>query len=154
MAKRKNQCVVGSCRRIGYGNPVLCEDHENVDIEYMDEVVNSVMNHPQSKEVAKKLDDIFIKAQEFLAKLQRGEIPIGPAAQPKVIQPKLVRRDPREVLHFGPKEILTEQKIMNRVKQLAKFAHPDAEGGSHERMIEINGAAEILKKALNKKVSL
>ena len=134
------------CRRKGYDDPPLCDDHideaEEAEEDKYAEIIDSVLEHPQSKNILSKLDAVLSKANDFVEKLKHGEIPSIKPQAPKVVTKK---RNPRDVLHFGPKEVLTREKITARRKALARLAHPDL-GGSNEAMAEINNAAEALLK--------
>jgi hypothetical protein len=56
----------------------------------------------------------------------------------------------REILHFDPASVLTEQVINDRRKQIAKAVHPDRAGGSDEQMKRVNLAADLLIASLAK----
>jgi DnaJ-class molecular chaperone len=47
-----------------------------------------------------------------------------------------------EVLGIRPEAPVDRQKIRERVAELAKQHHPDRAGGDHNRMAEINAAAD------------
>lgn len=48
-----------------------------------------------------------------------------------------------DVLGLSPEPQPTEQQIMAAYRELAKKAHPDKEGGSHDKFAELNNAKDI-----------
>lgn len=56
-------------------------------------------------------------------------------------------RQARQALGFAAKEPLTEEVVKDRRKQLARKHHPDR-GGSVQRMMTINNAADVLLASL------
>jgi hypothetical protein len=56
----------------------------------------------------------------------------------------------RQVMGFTASEVLDADQIKDRKKTLAKRVHPDRPGGSTEKMIAVNHAADVLLQALDK----
>jgi hypothetical protein len=73
---------------------------------------------------------------------QEEEVPIDDAAQLAAARAKA-----RQVMGFGPRDLITKDILKARYRKLAKKHHPDL-GGSPARMREINDANEILEKAI------
>ena len=134
---------LGRCRKNGKGDPPLCSEHEKSDIEIY-EIVDAVLAHPAGSRIVKKINDVLDGAAGFIDKLKQGQMPFSGTPKPKIVVRK---RNPREVLHFGPNEPLDEKKINERRNALAHMAHPD-KGGSKEAMAEILEAAKELKNTL------
>lgn len=62
------------------------------------------------------------------------------------------RRPWRSVLLVG-NEPMTRETAEKVYRALAREAHPDAPGGSHERMAELNGAIEAAREELSEKAA-
>ena len=137
----------GKCRRIGYGDPPLCEDHEDAEVEVYDEIVDAILSHPAGNKIVDKVNSLLDSATSFIENLSKNK-PLGEV--PKVRTRPIPKQNPRDVLHFGPNEVLTKEKIDSRKKELALLAHPDR-GGSNEAMAQILTAADMLKKELTVK---
>ena len=138
----KRRCIyeddLGACRRYGYGNPPLCPDHENIDENELNDLVDAALEHPLGKKIVKKANDVLDALSGFITKLSQQQVTV-PQTKTKVV----IKRNPRELLHFGLTESLTIEKIEKRKKELARLAHPDL-GGSNEAMAQILEAAKIL----------
>jgi hypothetical protein len=82
---------------------------------------------------------------------RRTQLPRAPAAPPRpppvAPPPPKPKADPvalaRAILHFGPQEPLTKEKIKERQRLLAAAVHPD-KGGDTSAMQRINQAADVL----------
>lgn len=139
----KRRCLyeddLGPCRRYGYGNPPLCSDHENIDENEMQDLVDAALEHPLGQKIVKKANSVLDALSGFIEKLSKQQLPNTPQPKTRVI----IKRNPREILHFGPTESLTIEKIEKRKKELARLAHPDL-GGSNEAMAQILEAAKLL----------
>mgnify|MGYP001615100771 CR=1 FL=1 len=144
----------GRCRRLGVGQPALCSDHEEVEFESESEyapIIETVLQNPRVYKIVSKaggiLDALAGLIDRATQKVTEGPRPVseapGGARRPVRSVPK---DDPRTVLHFGPKDVLTEEIIKLRRRDLAKIAHPDKPGGSDEAMRKINAAADALLK--------
>jgi hypothetical protein len=107
------------------------------------EVLDTLLATPQAQKLFEKAGGVLDALGGLIDKAAKGELGKG---KPK---PEKVPISARAVLHFSPKEALTEEKIRARRKALAKLAHPDA-GGSDLEMQRVNKAAEILLKGLKK----
>lgn len=57
----------------------------------------------------------------------------------------------REVMGFEPSEVVNAHAIRARYRKLAFERHPD-KGGSHDAMVELNGALAEAEKAIGEKV--
>lgn len=74
---------------------------------------------------------------------QRQAPPQPPPPDPNVV----MLREARQTMGFSPGDALTEERIKDRKKALARKHHPDR-GGSVERMSAINAAADVLLESL------
>lgn len=144
MAKR---CIYeddqGKCRRIGKGNPPLCDEHNDVEFEY-EEFIDTALEHPKIANIVDKINDVVGLGKKFLENLAQGENPLGKIPNIPKQKKQVVKISAREILHFGPSEILTKEKIKERKNALAHMAHPD-KGGSNEAMARILNAAKELE---------
>lgn len=121
------------------------EIDDEFDESPYEEALDALLENPRVQGLLGKFQNLLDRAGEVVDKAARGEIEFKrkPAETPK---PKV---SARSVLHFGPNEVLTEEKIKKRKKELARMVHPDA-GGAAEEMARINLAAELLLKSLKK----
>lgn len=110
-------------------------------------LVEDVIDHPKVQELVVKAQGVLDQFNDLIAKVAKGEIPIKPVEVAQAARPKI---SARQVLHFGEKEELTEEKVRKRRQELARMAHPDLNGDGAE-MARINKAAELLLKSLKKK---
>jgi hypothetical protein len=69
------------------------------------------------------------------------------ANPPQVPGPTPEELEGRRIMGFTSREVLTEEGIKDRKRQLAKKLHPDR-GGSVERMAQVNHAADVLLASL------
>jgi len=71
----------------------------------------------------------------------------GPQGPPRR-DPAAAARQARKILGFGPTEPITKEDVDKRRRKLARKYHPDLQGGSEEKMIAVNRAADFLVVAL------
>lgn len=71
-------------------------------------------------------------------------------APPPEVRPSADVQRARNAMGFGPADPLTEDTINQRRRQLARKHHPDR-GGSTERMMVINDAADVLLESLRER---
>jgi len=76
--------------------------------------------------------------------------PPGAGGRRAEVDPEIARARAaaRQVMGFSPSDILTEELIARRKRQLARRYHPDRQGGSVRKMAEVNNAADILVASL------
>lgn len=85
-----------------------------------------------------------------------GHAPNGHTRRPPPPDPDAIKRAElakarvraRQSLGFEPQQPLTVEIIKKRQRELARKYHPDRQGGSLDRMKNINAAADVLLKAL------
>jgi hypothetical protein len=95
--------------------------------------------------VANVAGTLFDRVLDRISIPRRQQLPPGPR-RPRAAPPP-PKPDPvqaaRVLLHFGPDEPLTREKIKRNQKAVASLCHPD-KGGSVEAMQRVNQAADIL----------
>jgi len=137
------------------GNPAICGIcyEEQLFVEAEDSTVNQLLDHPAVQGLMDKGFQVFNKGVDRIigrvdgyAKLAMQMVQNQQTQQAQAPQP--VQQSPREVLHFGPDEALTIEKIKTRKRDLASLCHPD-KNGSVEAMQKINEAADLLLKEVN-----
>ena|SRR5688572_33428544 len=140
----------GRCNQTGRGDPPLCDAHNDVEFEY-EEFIDTALEHPRIAGILDKVTEVVDLGKKFVEKLSKGENPLGNVPKNKP-QPKVVVKGPtpREVLHFGPTELITPEKLKERKRALAHMAHPD-KGGSKEEMARIIEAAKAIEKEMKEK---
>lgn len=112
----------------------------------------------QSEEGRELLDVVDVQLKKF-AGVVKDAIVSGVnkrVEQPPPAQPKrkagMTSAEARALLHFGPKDPLTEAVIRKRKQGLARLVHPDV-GGSTEAAARINAAADVLLKQVKGKAA-
>lgn len=145
------------CRRLGVGNPPLCDQHEAAagatggfdPQEFVENPIHAVrdafLEHPKIQGFFDKLGNILDSGVEYIDRASKGNVPRARAQRPQPPQAK--GPDPRQVLNFGPHEHLTVAVIKERKKLLARLYHPDLKG-SAEAMARVNAAADRLLASL------
>lgn len=137
--------------------PPLCARHldeyeaddEGTD-EYGDlqDVLQTALKDKRVRGVLDRAAGLF---DRFAQVLDRASVtrPPGtpPPHRPPPPRPSVPRENPRDVLHFGPTEVLTAKGVKDRKRALASMIHPD-HGGSTEAMARINAAADALLASL------
>lgn len=145
------RCAWDGCRRVGEGNPPLCDVHyedvydEADDPSQFAEVVEEVMDHPQVRRVADHVVGLLDKLAGVVERVKRGDA----APQGRAPRPTADLAAARQLFHFGAQEPLTEELIRKRKHALAQMVHPD-HGGSGDAMARINEAAKVLLQAVSK----
>lgn len=71
-----------------------------------------------------------------------------PPPRPPAGDPRAAAQRARKILGFGPQEEITQEDIDRRRRKLARKYHPDLAGGSEEKMIAVNRAADFLAVAI------
>lgn len=158
MAKRRCEYEDnrGRCRRLGVGDPALCPDHEEVEFESESEyapIIDTVLQNPRVDKIVSKaggiLDALAGLIDRATQKVAETPIPTsGPSGRARRPVREVPKDDPRTVLHFGSKDILTREIIKKRHVQLAQMIHPDHAGGSDEAMRKLNVARDELLKQI------
>lgn len=112
-------------------------------------LLDRVLETPQARGIFEQVQDLIDKAGNAIDPAMR------PARRPPRVQahvqppPRPVPRGPdplqmaRMVMHFGPTESLSKDKISKQRRALAAICHPDR-GGSTEAMQKLNRAADLL----------
>ncbi len=71
----------------------------------------------------------------------------APPEPPDVLEKRRQLAQARQVLGFGPSDVITLEALRARHRQLAKKHHPDR-GGSLERMQTVNAAVDVIAASL------
>lgn len=143
----------GRCRRTGYGQPPLCEEHA-VDDDYEPiqdprELVEAILENPAIKSGIGKANSILDKFSSILDNISNvtNRIPkIEP--KPQIDPKKMQELRARKVLGFSPSEPLTEDLLKSKKRDLAKKYHPDVIGGDGSQMAVVNRAIDILSESI------
>ena len=148
------------CYRNGSGQPPLCRTHKLALSQGLDpndpfrDVFDQVDRWVKSREgrdtVVAAVGTLADRLLDRFAPQRRsplGPVPRPPRMPPPPPPPERPKADPvqvaRALLHFGPDEPLTREKIKERQRVVATLCHPDR-GGSTEAMQWVNQAADIL----------
>lgn len=114
------------------------EDHDPVAV-----LAERVLEHPQVAEVIERVKRALDRAGNAID-------PTARVPRPRQRQ-RIAPPDPlplaRSILHFGPDESLTTEKITKRRRALAAVCHPD-KGGSTEAMARLNHSTDLLLAAI------
>lgn len=145
MSRKCTQCGASPAR----GNPALCGDCFVDDLRagansVFDRFLDRALDRGAQaldKGVDRVVGRIDAYAQRFIAAQTTPGTGAPGASQPK-------GPSPREIMHFGPDEPLTAQKIKDRKRQLAKICHPDTGTADPAGMAQINEAADALLKEI------
>jgi len=113
-------------------------------------LLDRVLETPQARGLFEQMQDLIDRAGNAIDPAAR---PIRPPLQQRRTPPPPAqpapppRPDPRQiarlVMHFGPAEPLSKDKISKQRRSLAAICHPD-KGGSTEAMQRLNRAADLL----------
>ncbi len=164
--RKKSPCSFQDCPEPAEfrSNPPLCFEHAYydddeegdfvVDPTFVDDALDAVLENPRVKSVFNRAGAVFEKFAQVLDRVsqQQSAPPPGKGPRPQSPPPRKPppKENPREVLGFGPNQLLTEQIVKDRKKALASIVHPDKPGGSVEAMARINAAADALLASLPK----
>lgn len=133
--------------------------------DLLDEVVNRLMDHPNTQDVLDKTTSFFdgfgILIDRAARRAVSGQATVSPARYRRLVEelaaarsrvdkapPPVKKEDPRQVLGFGPAEKLSRKVIKDRQRALARIFHPDTGSGSVEAMQRLNAAADALLKTV------
>lgn len=136
--------------------------HPRLEIDTRDPIANlldMVLETPQAKQMFESVQDLIDRAgnaidpryhvsqQKAREAYQKHQPPPPPPPREPQTPPIDVDLLARRVMHFGPEEILTKERIMKQRRTLAAICHPD-KGGSTEAMKQLNEAATLLLQKL------
>lgn len=121
------------------------------------DIAHQVLATPQAKGLFSKLQAALDRAGNAIDPTSVRRPPPRPPAQhpgrsahvPPRPQPTDAHkrahnlRAARSIMHFGPSEPLTKERITKQRRALAAICHPD-KGGSNEAMQKLNRAADLL----------
>lgn len=144
----------GRCKRLGEGTPPLCPDHDEVEFDEEYEyapLVDTIISNPRIDKLVGKAGGILDALAGLIDRAgqvgDKGTVPPKAGARPAPRPPRVAPADdPRTVLHFGSKDVLTREIIKKRHVALAQMIHPDHVGGSDEAMRKLNVARDQLLK--------
>lgn len=161
------------CRRNGTGNPPLCAAHRTVIVDAaasagaggVQQALHELMSNGRvsKKTLERALGDVLAgfgigvggatftpPAGMNLPPNWRERMHTAPPPPPIDLAAERRKRavaEARRTLGFGPGEVVTEEAIKARKRELAKRYHPDR-GGDPSQMARVNDAADVLLKAV------
>jgi hypothetical protein len=124
-------------------HPLLDESDARDPLQVL---LDRVLETPQAQGIFGQMQDLIDRAGNAIDPARRPpQQPPRRAAPPP--PPAPAAPDPlltaRAIMHFGPTETLTKERITKQRRTLASICHPD-KGGSTEAMQRLNHAADLL----------
>jgi hypothetical protein len=144
------------CRRIGHGNPPICDFHDSImdngEDEIVDAVVGRIVENPTAQRVLNSLLGYIDRAAQGIdwtaAKVAPNghHQPVQPPPRQRQAPPRRPeppREDPRVILGIPVGVKVTQEMLKKRYRELALLYHPD-KGGNTEAMQRITRARDQL----------
>ena len=120
---------------------------ESDDRDPVQVLLDRVLETPQAATIFERVQELLDRAGNAIDPTARPGRPQRRVPPPPRPQPAQRGPDPlqvaRMVMHFGPAEPLSKDKISKQRRSLAAICHPD-KGGSTEAMQRLNRAADLL----------